>query len=119
MKALLNFWITRLPALLRDLGPYAAIELLLPGGSVIALLFWLCRHRATVATMIPKHPAFVSIQYHSLSYATVPTDDSRSDYPPPSYFLTSDLGATSRHARSMRSGNTSGSTVENRTRIQG
>jgi hypothetical protein len=47
VKALLNFWITRLPALLRGLGPYAAIELLLPGGSVIALLFWLCRHRAT------------------------------------------------------------------------
>jgi hypothetical protein len=29
MKALLNRWIARLPALLRSLGPYAAIELLL------------------------------------------------------------------------------------------
>jgi len=46
MKALLKAWIARLPALLRRLGPYAAIELLLPGGSVIALLIWLCRHRA-------------------------------------------------------------------------
>jgi hypothetical protein len=49
MKALLKAWTARLPALLRWLGPYAAIELLLPGGSVIALLIWLCRHRANVA----------------------------------------------------------------------
>ena len=46
MKARLNPWIARLPALLRGLGPYAAIELLLPGGSVIALLVWLYRQRA-------------------------------------------------------------------------
>lgn len=45
MKALLNPWIARLPALLRILGPYAAIELLLPGGSLIALLIWLYRSR--------------------------------------------------------------------------
>jgi len=49
MKALLNHWFARLPALLRGLGPYAAIELLLPGGSIIALLIWLYRHRANVA----------------------------------------------------------------------
>src|SRR5258708_5485087 len=46
MKALLNPWIARLTALLRDLGPYAAIELLLPGRSVIALLISLYRHRS-------------------------------------------------------------------------
>jgi hypothetical protein len=34
-------------ALLKDLGPYAAIELLLPGGSLIALGLWLySRHKA-------------------------------------------------------------------------
>jgi hypothetical protein len=33
--------------LLRDLGPFAAMELLLPGGSLIALLFWLFRRRAS------------------------------------------------------------------------
>jgi len=27
----------------RALGPYAAIELLMPGGSLIALLLWVCR----------------------------------------------------------------------------
>jgi hypothetical protein len=48
MKALLNDWINRLPAWLRGLGPYAAIELLLPGGSVIALFIWLCRRHANV-----------------------------------------------------------------------
>jgi hypothetical protein len=48
MKVLLNRWIVRLPGLLRGLGPYAAIELLLPGGSVIALLVWLYRHRANI-----------------------------------------------------------------------
>jgi hypothetical protein len=30
-------------ARLRDLAPYAAIELVLPGGSLIALLLWLYR----------------------------------------------------------------------------
>jgi len=48
MKALLNLWFARLPALLRSVGPYAAIELLLPGGSIIALLIWLFRQRANV-----------------------------------------------------------------------
>ena len=39
--------IARLPALLRDLGPYAAIELLLPGGSLLALGLWLySRHKS-------------------------------------------------------------------------
>lgn len=37
------------PALLRQLGPYAAIELVLPGGSLLALLLWLCRRRSTAA----------------------------------------------------------------------
>jgi hypothetical protein len=29
----------------RNAGPYLAVELLLPGGTVIALLLWLFRHR--------------------------------------------------------------------------
>ena len=29
----------------RSLGPYLAIELILPGGSIVALLLWTCRHR--------------------------------------------------------------------------
>lgn len=34
-------------AMLRGLGPYALIELVLPGGSVIAVLYWLYRRRQT------------------------------------------------------------------------
>ena len=33
---------------MRELGPYAAVELLLPGGSVIALLLWLYRRHRRV-----------------------------------------------------------------------
>jgi hypothetical protein len=29
----------------RSLGPYLAIELILPGGSIVALLLWAYRHR--------------------------------------------------------------------------
>jgi len=32
----------------RSLGPYLAIELILPGGSLIALLLWTYRHRDAV-----------------------------------------------------------------------
>jgi hypothetical protein len=35
-------------AKLRGFAPYAAIELVLPGGSVIALLLWLYRRRRNV-----------------------------------------------------------------------
>jgi hypothetical protein len=38
-------WIMRLAGLLRALGPYAAIELVLPGGTLIAIAVWAIRHR--------------------------------------------------------------------------
>jgi hypothetical protein len=34
---------------LRDLAPYAAIELVLPGGSLLALLLWLYRRQKKAA----------------------------------------------------------------------
>jgi hypothetical protein len=37
--------IVRMLAGLRELAPYAAIELVLPGGSLLALLLWLYRRR--------------------------------------------------------------------------
>jgi hypothetical protein len=37
--------------LLKAFGPYAAIELLLPGGSLIALLVWLSRRRGKLAVV--------------------------------------------------------------------
>jgi hypothetical protein len=42
-------WVTRLTGSLREVGPYAAIELLLPGGSLIALGLWAYRHRSSLA----------------------------------------------------------------------
>jgi hypothetical protein len=36
---------------LKDIAPYALIELVLPGGSVMALLLWLYRRRKTPAPL--------------------------------------------------------------------
>jgi hypothetical protein len=38
--------LARAVALLKSIGPYAALELVLPGGSLLALLLWLYRHRS-------------------------------------------------------------------------
>ena len=37
--------ISRFVGWVRSLGPYAAIELILPGGSIIAVALWTYRHR--------------------------------------------------------------------------
>lgn len=39
-------WLKRALALVRSVGPYMAIEILLPGGTLIALLLWLSRRGA-------------------------------------------------------------------------
>lgn len=57
MKALLSPLIGRLLILLRDVAPYAAIELLLPGGTVVALLYWWYRHRLRRARDNPQSGA--------------------------------------------------------------
>lgn len=41
----LNRSITVLHQRTREFAPYAAIEILLPGGSLLALVFWLLRRR--------------------------------------------------------------------------
>jgi hypothetical protein len=38
-------WMRRLTTELRELGPYAALGLVLPGGSVILASLWAFRHR--------------------------------------------------------------------------
>lgn len=38
-------WIAKGLALAKTFGPYALIEFLLPGGTLIAVLVWLYRHR--------------------------------------------------------------------------
>jgi hypothetical protein len=45
-RHLLSRQLHALGEVVRSLGPYAAIGLLLPGGSLIALLLWLYRHYA-------------------------------------------------------------------------
>jgi hypothetical protein len=39
-------WLQRAIALVRGVGPYALIEILLPGGTLIAVLLWLARQGA-------------------------------------------------------------------------
>jgi hypothetical protein len=45
-------WILRAAAALRDLGPYATIEFLLPGGSLVILLPWLYRRHKKSASAV-------------------------------------------------------------------
>ena len=40
--------ITRIVGWVRSLGPYAALELILPGGSIMAVALWTYRHRRTL-----------------------------------------------------------------------
>lgn len=44
-----NFRPTALAGSMRELGLYAALVLLLPGGSLIALVAWAVRHRRRLA----------------------------------------------------------------------
>ena len=41
-----NSWFVWIVDQLRNLGPYLAVELILPGGSLLALILWLYRHRS-------------------------------------------------------------------------
>jgi hypothetical protein len=42
-------WLSRHYRALRTLGPYAVVELVVPGGSLIVLSLWAIRHRAWLA----------------------------------------------------------------------
>jgi len=44
-------WFRQGVQVLKALGPYAAIELLLPGGSLLALLLWFARRRRLQAQL--------------------------------------------------------------------
>ena len=50
----LTRWITGGVAGLRHLAPYAAIEFLLPGGSVLALILWLYRRQKSKGKSVKK-----------------------------------------------------------------
>jgi hypothetical protein len=48
-KAMKNYaWVQWIVEQFRTFGPYFAVELILPGGSIVALLLWLYRNRSSV-----------------------------------------------------------------------
>ncbi len=64
-------WITRLGGPIRGLGPYAAIELLVPGGSLIVLSLLAFRHRAWLIAQLRRRLAtFAALIPHAPSSAT-------------------------------------------------
>jgi hypothetical protein len=48
IRSRLAAWVARLGVILRRVGPYAAMEILLPGGTLMALLLWLYRRSGYV-----------------------------------------------------------------------
>lgn len=65
LPARLN-WITRLASPIRGLGPYAMIELLVPGGSLIVLSLLAFRHRAWFIARVRRTLAsFVAVIPHN------------------------------------------------------
>jgi hypothetical protein len=46
--------IDKVLACIRHAGPYLAIELILPGGSIVALILWLIRNRASVQRTLAR-----------------------------------------------------------------
>lgn len=56
-RSLLTHAVLRVAGVLRDLGPYAALELLLPGGSILALLLWFYRRRHRPAQVLDASAA--------------------------------------------------------------
>jgi hypothetical protein len=56
-KRTLGAWTTMVFARLKVLAPYAMIELLLPGGSVLALTFWFYRRRKRLPTLLQAKAA--------------------------------------------------------------
>jgi len=65
---LINGGLRRVIQVVRQLGPYAAIELLLPGGTLLAILLWLYRRhqlarqaRSTNGIAMPPQNATVTV----------------------------------------------------------
>jgi hypothetical protein len=52
-------WMAPAIAQLKELAPYAVLELVLPGGSLMAILLWLYRRRSEQTVSAPR-PAAIS-----------------------------------------------------------
>jgi hypothetical protein len=73
-------WLQRGFALVRSVGPYALIEILLPGGTLIALLLWLARQgafstRAGSIELMPAHYSKRWIRRLPCEYAAGPCNE--------------------------------------------
>ncbi len=44
MSTRISGWVRHQATELRDIAPFAAVALTMPGGTVLAALLWLCRH---------------------------------------------------------------------------
>jgi hypothetical protein len=53
---------------MRELGPYAAVALIVPGGSLIALGMWVFRHRAVAAQHLGRVLVVVAAMAVALVY---------------------------------------------------
>jgi NodT family efflux transporter outer membrane factor (OMF) lipoprotein len=71
MSARLSGWITRGAAGLREIGPYALLELLLPGGSILAVLLWLYRRHRKSGGMDMTHQGKSAASVVALGTAAV------------------------------------------------
>jgi hypothetical protein len=62
-------------AILRELGPYAAIELILPGGSILVVLLWLCRRHQRLASvkdfLVSAFVGVMTFLYTAYQYSTI------------------------------------------------
>jgi hypothetical protein len=63
IRSLLAAWMARIGAILRKVGPYAALEILLPGGTLMALLLWLYRRSGCVRAPVrtPESVAYARL----------------------------------------------------------
>ena len=50
----MSLQIAKILACIRHAGPYLAIELILPGGSLVALILWLLRNRPAVQRTLAR-----------------------------------------------------------------
>lgn len=55
LSAARTAWIAKGLALVKTFGPYALLEFLLPGGTLIAVLVWLYRHHHQASTGVAAH----------------------------------------------------------------
>jgi hypothetical protein len=60
--------VTALSGPMRELGPYAAIALIVPGGTLIALGMWAFRHRAGIAQHLGRVVVVIAAMAVALVY---------------------------------------------------